>query len=64
MSEAAEDDAERARIRAELYAPPPGARKARGRPGARPPAMTVAESEALAARLEAEDARFSRSTAR
>ncbi|MFE3378695.1 hypothetical protein [Streptomyces anulatus] len=57
MYETAADDAERDRIRAELYAPPKGAPAARQVPrGGR---ASRAEAEALMARLEAEDAAFS-----
>lgn len=61
MDQAAEDDAERARNRAKLYAPPKEAR-GRGRGGrpVRPPGMSLDRSQArdLAAQLAAEDARF------
>jgi ribosome assembly protein YihI (activator of Der GTPase) len=57
--ESATDDAERARLHAELYAPPRPQRTAsrrRERPaGAR---MSRQESQSLAAQLEAEDARL------
>jgi hypothetical protein len=51
MMQTAEDDAERSRIRAQLYAPPPGAR-----PAARRPAARAVSTSALLARVAAEDA--------
>lgn len=58
MDAAAEDDAERARNRAKLYAPPKGSRFAGGR--RRPPGMgmTAAQAQALTAQMAAEDARY------
>lgn len=56
MYETAADDAERDRIRAELYAPPRGTPAARQVPrGGR---TSRADAEALMARLAAEDAAF------
>ncbi|GGT74533.1 hypothetical protein GCM10010207_84920 [Streptomyces atratus] len=57
MDETAEDDAERQRNRARLYAPPPGERR---RSAERPAGagMTRAQASALTAQLEAEDARL------
>jgi hypothetical protein len=59
MEQAAEDDGERKRIRAKLYAPPKGTRLSRG---ARPPGagvgMGMGQAQDLAALLEAEDARL------
>ncbi|MFF4391434.1 hypothetical protein ACFY0G_32295 [Streptomyces sp. NPDC001552] len=56
MEQAAEDDKERARNRAKLYAPPQGQRKPGGRrvpvPGL---TMTPAQAQALTAQLAAED---------
>ncbi|MFD4855159.1 hypothetical protein [Streptomyces atratus] len=58
IEQTAEDDAERQRIRAKLYAPPPGARSEGRRPvpGA---GMSRAQAQSLAAQLAAEDARLS-----
>lgn len=57
MDQAAEDDAERARNRARLYAPPK--RKGQGRRGPIPGvSMTAAKASALTAQLAAEDARL------
>jgi len=54
MDQAAEDDAERARNRAKLYAPPPEAARApRTAPGG---AGGMQAAMALVAQLEAEDA--------
>ncbi|MFF4292081.1 hypothetical protein ACFY0N_00320 [Streptomyces vinaceus] len=59
MDQAAEDDAERAKNRARLYAPPKSQRRPGGR---RPPvpgvSMTAAQAQALTAKLAAEDARL------
>ncbi|KUN32555.1 hypothetical protein AQJ11_03240 [Streptomyces corchorusii] len=55
----AKDDSERARRRAELYAPPKGYRPragAAGRP--RPAGMSVADAQALMAAMASEDARL------
>lgn len=61
MDQAAEDDAERARNRAKLYAPPKDARGRRpdGR-RVRPPGMSMdrGKAQALAAQLAAEDAKL------
>lgn len=61
MEQAAADDAERARNRAKLYAPPAGAapRRAAGRADTGG-GMGRAQAQALMARLAAEDARYSR----
>lgn len=58
MDQAAEDDAERARNRAKLYAPPDGGR--RGGRRVRPPGMRMdrAQAQSLAAQLAAEDAQL------
>ncbi|MFI9026297.1 hypothetical protein [Streptomyces sp. NPDC053560] len=58
MDAAAEDDAERRRNKAKLYAPPKGERS-RDRRG-RPPGMRMdrASAQALAAQFAAEDARL------
>ncbi|MFD3612396.1 hypothetical protein ACFWXA_30880 [Streptomyces atroolivaceus] len=55
----AEDDAERRRIRAKLYAPPKNRPQQGGR-RSRPPQMQMnaLEAQALAAQLEAEDNRL------
>lgn len=55
----AEDDAERRRLRAKLYAPPKHRPQQSGRP-ARPSQMQMnaSEAQALAAQLEAEDKRL------
>jgi hypothetical protein len=52
MFQAAEDDAERSRIRAQLYAPPPGYRPS----GRGPVAGTPTSASALLAQVAAEDA--------
>ncbi|MGW5925228.1 hypothetical protein ACWF2L_03140 [Streptomyces anulatus] len=56
MYQTATDDAERARIRAQLYAPPKGVQAPRQAPRER--RASRADAEALMARLEAEDAAF------
>lgn len=57
MDQAAEDDAERARNRARLYAPPKNKRQ--GRRGPVPGvSMTAARAAAMAAQVAAEDARL------
>jgi hypothetical protein len=58
MDMAAEDDAERQRIRAKLYAPPRGerARGARGRPAAA--RVDAGQARALMAQVAAEDAQL------
>ncbi|MFF4385625.1 hypothetical protein ACFY0G_02345 [Streptomyces sp. NPDC001552] len=57
MDQAAEDDAERARNRAKLYAPPK--HKRQGRRGPVPGvAMTAAKAAQMTAQLAAEDARL------
>lgn len=58
MDRAAEDDAERARNRSRLYAPPRGRRPERGRP-APGVGMSRAQAMALTAQLAAQDARLS-----
>ncbi|MGW1352842.1 hypothetical protein ACWCQE_26770 [Streptomyces sp. NPDC002409] len=56
MDQAAEDDAERQRNRARLYAPPPGTRReARRRPTQ---GVSLAQAQSLMAQVAAEDARF------
>jgi hypothetical protein len=76
MYSAAEDDAERARIHAKLYAPPGGAgRRGARRPGrpagasrpartAQPPAtgegMSMGHAQTLMAQMAAEDARLAK----
>ncbi|NGO66811.1 hypothetical protein [Streptomyces boncukensis] len=59
MDAAAEDDAERQRNRAKLYAPP-ASERGRGRRRRRPPGMGMdrAQAQSLAAQLAAEDARL------
>lgn len=59
MDQSAEDDKERERNRARLYAPPKGAPRARVR-AQRPSVMSRAEARALTAQAAAEDARFGR----
>ncbi|MFJ6014453.1 hypothetical protein [Streptomyces sp. NPDC092952] len=56
LEQGAEDDAERQRIRARLYAPPKGQGLAKR---VRPPGggMTMSQAQSLAAQLAAEDAR-------
>ncbi len=56
MEQSAEDDAERRRIRAQLYAPPKGSQAGRRR--MRPPGMAMGQAQSLAAQLAAEDARL------
>lgn len=56
MDQAAEDDAERARNRARLYAPPKGRRPEPGQ-RRRGTGMTLAQAQALTAQLASEDAR-------
>ncbi|WNI20287.1 hypothetical protein [Actinacidiphila sp. ITFR-21] len=60
MESAADDDAERARNRAKLYAPPRGTRRGGGGRRVRPPGagLDMASAQALAAQLAAEDARL------
>ncbi|MFJ7090344.1 hypothetical protein ACIQWL_08765 [Streptomyces mirabilis] len=57
MDAAAQDDGERARNRAKLYAPPTGAQGPR-RPGARPAdrGMSLDQAQALMAAVATEDA--------
>ena len=57
LEQGAEDEGERQRIRAKLYAPPRGSRPQRG---TRPPGagMGMSDAQSLAAQLAAEDARF------
>ncbi|MEU1815131.1 hypothetical protein ABZ543_08030 [Streptomyces roseifaciens] len=59
IDQSAQDDAERARNRAQLYAPPRGWRPRDGR-RARVPGMgmTAAQAQALTGRLAAEDAQL------
>lgn len=59
MYAAAEDQAEAARIRAALYAPPDAGGRSAGRAGAGA-GMGMGQAQALMARLAAEDARYSR----
>lgn len=58
MDASAEDDAERARNRARLYAPPKGMRRARGQE--RPVGVSMNRGQALGlmAQLAAQDAQF------
>ncbi|GGZ23227.1 hypothetical protein GCM10010387_15420 [Streptomyces inusitatus] len=56
IDQSAEDDKERARNRAKLYAPPKGWLAPGGR-RSRPGAMTTAQAQALMQQLAAEDAR-------
>ncbi|WP_406321871.1 hypothetical protein [Streptomyces sp. NBC_00519] len=59
MDKAAEDDAERQRNRAQLYAPPKGARR-RSAEGARPRSaarIDASQARALMAQVAAEEAR-------
>ncbi|MGY5034355.1 hypothetical protein ACWC9U_26560 [Streptomyces sp. 900116325] len=60
MDAAAEDDAERQRNRAKLYAPPGGRRRAAVERQARPPGqgLDMGRAQALAAQLAVEDARL------
>jgi hypothetical protein len=59
MDQAAGDDAERARNRAKLYAPPQGYRPPDGRRAKMPGAgMTAGQARALTARLTAQDAQL------
>lgn len=60
MDQAAEDDAERRRNRARLYAPPGGRSRAPDGRRVRPPGMGMnrSQAQALAAQLAAEDARL------
>jgi len=60
MDQAAEDDAERQRNRARLYAPPGGRSRTPGGRRVRPPGMGFdrTQAQALAAQLAAEDARL------
>ncbi|MDX3237205.1 hypothetical protein PV392_16305 [Streptomyces sp. ME03-5709C] len=64
MDAAAEDDAERARNRARLYAPPGGKRRRRAEDGQRaapgPGAMRMTDAQALMAQLAAQDAQLTR----
>lgn len=57
LEQGAEDEGERRRIRAKLYAPPKGSQPQRV---ARPPGMGLGmgDAQALAAQLAAEDARL------
>lgn len=61
MDAAAEDEAERQRSRARLYAPPKGMKAAGGR-RVRPPGtgMGLAQARALAAQVAVEDAQLPR----
>ncbi|EDY43998.1 hypothetical protein SSBG_02188 [Streptomyces sp. SPB074] len=59
MYAAAEDDAERARIRTVLYAPPRGERGGRRRAAAAPAGAAGASTAALLAQLAAEDEQVS-----
>ncbi|MEW2568302.1 hypothetical protein [Streptomyces sp. NPDC047070] len=62
MDQAAEDDKERARNRARLYAPPKGARnRGQARAGT---AMNRGQAQALMAQMAAEDAQLGRRTGR
>ncbi|MEU8870432.1 hypothetical protein AB0D24_04565 [Streptomyces javensis] len=60
MDQAAKDDAERARNRAKLYAPPGGVRRGPGGRLTGPPGMGMnrAQAQVLAAQLAAEDAKL------
>ncbi len=59
MEQSAEDDKERARNRAKLYAPPKGMAKTRGQP--RPgTAMNRGQAQALMAQVAAQDAQLGR----
>jgi hypothetical protein len=59
MEASAADDAERARNRAKLYAPPKGmTRRQAAAGGGVPPAMSRDQAAALVAQVEAEDARL------
>lgn len=62
MDQTAKDDAERARIRAELYAPPRGERRRRTRDGEAPrPAgggMKMRDAQQIMAQLAAQDAQL------
>ncbi|MDX2817504.1 hypothetical protein PV410_34065 [Streptomyces sp. PA03-5A] len=64
MDNAAEDDAERARNRARLYAPPGGKRRRRSEDGQRavpgPGAMRMGDARALMAQMAAQDAQMTR----
>ncbi|MEU8831761.1 MULTISPECIES: hypothetical protein [unclassified Streptomyces] len=60
MDAAAEDDAERQRNRAKLYAPPGGRRRTPAERQVRPPGagLDMARAQSLAAQLAAEDAKL------
>ncbi|MFF0092661.1 hypothetical protein ACFYSF_22245 [Streptomyces canus] len=62
MYQSAEDDAERRRIEAKLYAPPTAQRRPRGsRPAAQQPqrgALTLTDAKSLMAQLSAQDAQL------
>lgn len=60
MDQAAEDDKERARNRARLYAPPKSARRGRGQPRQPGTAMNRGQAQALMAQLAAQDAQLGR----
>ncbi|MEU7323432.1 hypothetical protein ABZ682_23200 [Streptomyces griseoviridis] len=61
MYQSAEDDSERRRIEAKLYAPPRAARRPRGqRPAQQAPrgALTMSDANSLMAQLAAQDAQL------
>jgi hypothetical protein len=58
IDQAAEDDAERQRNRAKLYAPPRGYRPPPGKRVRVPGGFTASQARALAQQVAAEDARF------
>ncbi|GGZ73312.1 hypothetical protein GCM10010389_08630 [Streptomyces echinoruber] len=59
LAAGAKDDSERARQRAELYAPPKGHRARAGAPGrSRPAGMGLGDARALIAAMASEDARL------
>lgn len=60
MDQSAEDDKERARNRARLYAPPKSARRARGVPRHPGTAMNAGQAKTLMAQLAAQDAQLAR----
>jgi hypothetical protein len=60
MDQAAEDDKERARNHARLYAPPKGMKRTRGAPRHPGAAMNAGQAKTLMAQLAAQDAQLAR----
>lgn len=60
MDQAAEDDGERARNRAKLYAPPAGMKSGRGQRRHPSVSMNKSQAQALMAQLAAQDAQLGR----